>query len=77
VLRRLFLALPFTDAGLWGWRIHLLARHECANGPMLTLLLRGEPWKLTERERELTDWIAEKMRELDPQTMQQNLPKRL
>lgn len=39
------------------------------------LVLRGEPYKLTERERELVDLISEKMRELEPQVMQQKLPK--
>lgn len=70
--RRWFLFLP---AGLFGWRWHLLARHECANGGMLLLVLRGEPYKLTERERELVDWIVDKMSELEPQRMQQRLPK--
>ena len=74
MLRRWFLATP---AGLWSWRIHQLAKHDCANGPTLLLLLRGEPWKLTQKERELVDEIAEKFKALEPQTMQQNLPKRL
>lgn len=71
--RRWFLAL--LPSGLFGWRLHVLARHECAAGGVLYLTMRGEPWKLTERERELVDLISEKMRELDPQVMQQKLPK--
>lgn len=70
--RRWFLFLPVS---LFGWRWHLLGRHECANGGMLLLVLRGEPYKLTERERELVDWIVDKMDELAPQTMQRRLPK--
>jgi hypothetical protein len=72
VLRRLFLLAP---AGWFGWRVHVLARHDCANGPVLTLLLRGEPWKLTERERDLIDRIAELMRHLEPTVMQEKIPR--
>jgi hypothetical protein len=71
--RRLFLLL--APVGLWGWRWHLLARHECAGGGLLMLVLRGEPWKLTERERELVDLISDKMNELEPQSLQRRLPK--
>lgn len=72
MIRRWFLLLPVS---LFGWRWHLLARHECAGGGLLMLVLRGEPYKLTERERELVDLIVDKMDELAPQTMQRRLPK--
>lgn len=71
--RRWFFTL--LPAGLFGWRWHLLGRHECANGGMLLLVLRGEPYKLTARERELVDLIVDKMSELEPQMMQRRLPK--
>jgi len=75
MLRRLFLfAAP---AGWFGWRWHLLAKHECARGGTLLFFLQGEPWKLTERERELIDEMAEKMRALEPQSLQNRLPKNL
>ena len=74
MLRRLFLLTPVS---FWSRRLHLLAKHECAGGGMLLLVYRGEPWKLTERERELVDEIAGQMRELEPRSMQEKLPKNL
>lgn len=65
--RRFFLAA----AGLFGWRVHTLARLELAGGGVLYLVLRGEPWKLTSRERELVSLLAKEMRRLDPELLQQ------
>ena len=65
----------FVPVGFWGWRVHELAKHTCASGGTLALLLKGEPWKLTERERQLTEWIAREMNALDPAEMQRKMPK--
>lgn len=70
--RRFFSLLP---AGLWSWRMHVLLRHGCAGGGLLMLVLRGEPWKLTERERQLVDFIADHFRELEPSVLQERAPK--
>jgi hypothetical protein len=75
MLRRLFLLSPLAPTGIWGWRWHMVARHECARGPTLMLIMRGEVWKLTQTERELIDAIAAKFRALEPQVMQEKLPK--
>jgi hypothetical protein len=75
MMRRLFLSM--VPSSLFGWRVHILARHECAAGGVLSLLLRGEPWKLTAHERALVDEIARKLRELEPGEMQQQLPRNL
>jgi hypothetical protein len=53
----------------------MLARHECASGGILALTLRGEPWKLTMREHELIDRIANEMHKLEPAVLQQQTPK--
>jgi hypothetical protein len=60
--------------GLWGWRVHVLAKYRCAAGPTMMLVLQGEPWKLTRTERDIVDWVAEKFRGLDPAVMQRRLP---
>ena len=69
MIRRRFLGW-LAAPSLWGWRIHVLVRHDCAGGGTLYLTLRGEPWKLTARERELIDWIGKRMKELEPEVMQ-------
>jgi hypothetical protein len=75
MLRRCFLAV--VPAGLWSWRVHVLAKHECARGGMLLMVLQGEPSKLTDRERKLVDETAAKFHELEPEVLQQRLPKNL
>lgn len=53
----------------------MLARHECAAGGILSLMLRGEPWKLTMREHELVDLVANEMHKLEPAVLQQKTPR--
>jgi polyferredoxin len=63
--RRSFFALPLAPAtaraGFGDWRLHVMARHVCAHGPVLTLALRGQIWKLTGRERSVLHRIARQM----------------
>jgi hypothetical protein len=66
--------LALVPAGFWSFRWHVLCRYRCANGGVLLLMLKGEPWKLTERERELVLGIAKKLAELEPAVLQQRLP---
>lgn len=68
MLRRRFL---LAATSWFGWRVHVLARLELVGGGVLYLTLRGEPWRLTSRERELVDLLAKEMRRLDPAVLQQ------
>jgi len=42
-----------------------------AGGGVLYLVLRGEPWKLTRRERELVDLLAKEMHRLEQAVLEQ------
>lgn len=68
--RALFAALPAAllptpaDAaglGLLSQRMHVLARYSCRRGGTLSLVLRGQPYKLTQRERGLCTQVAQQM----------------
>jgi hypothetical protein len=63
-----------VPAGFWGFRMHQLCRYRCAGGGVLRLVLQGEPWKLTRRERELVLLIAQKFQELEPAALQERMP---
>jgi hypothetical protein len=68
MIRRRFLWLLSAwpaEAGLLDWRIHEMARHVCANGPVMMLIVTGRLWRLTDREREFLDQAAQEMNNLE------------
>jgi hypothetical protein len=69
------LAAPFSARASWlDWRIHELARHVCSQGPVLALVLRGQPWKLSDREREFVNQAAQEMNALETPAGVQRFP---
>lgn len=67
--RRLWLLfiLPAAraSASFFSWRAHRWATVNCQNGPVLSLWIRGELDKLTEKEREFLNAAAAEMANLE------------
>lgn len=67
--RRRFLIGTFVPATVsacvFDHRIQVLARHTCRGGPVVSLMVRGQLWKLTNQERTTTTALAKQIDAFD------------
>lgn len=66
----LFGALPLLPealavASLFEWRLHIMAKARCENGPVMYVILQGKPFALTPRERAFLTAVADSMQQME------------
>lgn len=61
---------------MFDWRLHVWSRVTCQNGPVISLVVRGELQRLTDREREFLNEVATAMTHLQRPAKERMLPGR-